>query len=150
MLHARRHTIMKTFTLALLDSAGADRYLQVRQFVGADGSGSFGILAGHEPMVAALRYGLARFEDGDGRWHYVALPGGILRFKGNSLSVAAVRYFLGDEPGMLAGRLAEQMAKDDSELGAARQTLAKIDRSLVRRLADMDGRGGRAFEGPES
>jgi len=141
---------MKTFALALFDSAGADRYERVRQFVGADGSGAFGILAGHEPMVAVLRYGLARFEDGVGNWHYVALPGGILRFNDNALSVAAVRYFLGDEPGILVERLAREMAQDDSELSAARQTLAKIDRSLVRRLADMEGWGGMALEGPGS
>lgn len=138
---------MKTFALALLDSAGADRFEHVRQFVGADGSGNFGILAAHEPMVATLRYGLARFEDSDGRWHYVALPGGILRFKDNALSVAAVRYFLGDEPGVIVEHLAAEMARDDSELSAARQTLAKIDRSLIRRLADMDGHGGMAMEG---
>ena len=137
---------MNDFALTLLDSAGADRFERVTQFVGADASGSFGILAGHEPLVAALRYGLARFEDDSGRWHYVALPGGILRFHANALSVAAVRYFLGDEPGILVERLAAEMARDDSELSAARQTLAKIDRSLVRRLADMERYGGMPLE----
>ncbi|MBU1363542.1 MAG: F0F1 ATP synthase subunit epsilon [Gammaproteobacteria bacterium] len=138
---------MKTFALILLDSAGAERFEHVRQFVGADGSGAFGILGGHESMVVALRYGLARFEDAGGAWHYIALPGGILRFKGNTLSVVAVRYFLGDEPGVLVERLAAELARDDSELGAARQTLAKIDRSLIRRLADMAGHGGMVQEG---
>ena len=133
---------MSLFSLALLDSHGADRFEHVRQFIGADASGAFGILAGHEPMVVALRYGLARFLDAGGSWHYAALPGGILRFRDNELSVAAVRYFLGDESGTLVDRLASEMARDDSELSAARQTLAKIDRSLVRRLAEMDGHGG--------
>ena len=133
---------MNTFHLSLLDSAGADRFEQIRQFIGADGSGAFGLLAGHEPLVVALRYGLARFEDDRGIWRYVALPGGILRFKDNVLSVATVRYFLGDEPAVLVQQLESEMAQDDSELSAARLTMAKIDRSLVRRLADLDGRGG--------
>jgi hypothetical protein len=53
-----------------------------------------------------------------------------------------VRYFLGDEPGALVAGLAREMARDDSELSTARQTLAKIDRSLLRRLADMNSQGG--------
>jgi F-type H+-transporting ATPase subunit epsilon len=137
---------MRTFRLALLDSGGADRFERVRQFIGADASGAFGILAGHESMVVVLRYGLIRFLDDSDVWRYAALPGGILRFRDNALSVAAVRYFLGDEPGTLVDHLAREMARDDSELSAARQTLAKIDRSLVRRLAEMDGRGGILLE----
>jgi F-type H+-transporting ATPase subunit epsilon len=137
---------MSSFRLILLDSSGTDRFDRVTQFIGADASGAFGILAGHEPMVAALRYGLARFQDDAGIWRYVALPGGILRFKRNELSVAAVRYFLGNEPAALVDRLASEMALDDSELSTARMTLAKIDRSLVRRLADADGSGGTIAE----
>jgi len=132
----------KTLQLALLDAGGGERFERVRQFVGADASGAFGILAGHAPLVAALRYGLARFEDDSGRWHYVALPGGILRFAGNTLTVATVRYFRGDDADVLVDRLAAELARDDSELSAARQTLAKIDRSLMRRLADMENSGG--------
>lgn len=133
---------MRTFGLALLDSHGENRFARVRQFVGADASGVFGILPGHETMVAVLRYGLARFLDDTGVWHYVALPGGVLRFSDNALSIASVRYFLGDEPGALVDGLASEMARNDSELSTARQTLAKIDRALLRRLADLNSQTG--------
>lgn len=138
---------MNGFRLSLLDSRGVERFEGVRQFIGADGSGAFGILAGHEALVAVLRYGLARFEDASGVWRYAALPGGILRFRDNALSIAAVRYFLGDEPAALVERLAAEMARDDSELSVARQTLVKIDRSLLRRLADLGGGGGHGTHG---
>ena len=128
---------MSGLQLALLDSAGADRWPGVRQFIAADASGSFGILPGHAAMVAVLRYGLARFEDAAGSWRYLALPGGVLRIADNVLTVCAVRYFLGDQPQQLVDQLAAAMSRDDSELQAARQTLARIDRSLLRRLADM-------------
>lgn len=127
---------MRTFPLTLLDSRGSDRFAQVCQFIGADGSGAFGVLAGHEALVAVLRYGLARFEDAGG-WHYAAIPGGILHFRDNALSVVTVRYFLGVNADELAERLTQEMARDDSELVAARQTLAKIDRTLVRRLSTI-------------
>jgi len=137
---------MRTFRLALLDSRGADRFERVQQFIGADASGAFGILAGHEPMIVALRYGLARFLDDAGAWHYLALPAGILRLDRDDLRVVTVRYFLGDEPGALLDRLAREMAQHDSDLSAARQILAKIDRMLIRRLADLEGRGTMAAE----
>ncbi|MCB1965248.1 MAG: F0F1 ATP synthase subunit epsilon, partial [Candidatus Accumulibacter sp.] len=69
---------MKRFTLQLHDSRGSDRFDDIVQFIAADGSGSFGVLAGHARMVAVLRYGLARFVDSAGHWRYLALPGGVL------------------------------------------------------------------------
>lgn len=131
---------MNCFALDLLDSHGADRFTAVRCFVAADASGSFGLLAGHEPMVAALRYGLARFEDAEGIWRYAALPGGILRFAADRLTVTTVHYFLGTERGTLLERLAAEMARADSDIARSRATLAEIEHSLVRRLGELTGR----------
>lgn len=132
---------MNTFVLNLHDSRGADRFDQVTQFIGADDNGSFGVLAGHARMVAVLRYGLARFVDGTGRWRYLALPGGVLDFSSNQLSLVTVRYFLGDERGTICQQLAEEMAKMDSDVHTSRATLAEIEHSLVRRLGELIGRG---------
>ncbi len=131
---------MNTFPLELLDSRGADRFAQVRQFVAADASGSFGILADHEPMVAVLRYGLARFEDANGIWRYAALPGGVLRFAGNRLTVTAVNYFLGEDRHALLDQLAAEMERADSDIARARATLTEIEHSLIRRLGELTGR----------
>lgn len=128
---------MRTFFFELLDSRGADRFPAVRRFVAADESGSFGILAGHEPMVAVLRYGLVRFEDDSGQWHYAALPGGTLRFAGNRLTVATVQHFLGLERGTLLQQLSTEMARTDSDIARARATLTEIEHSLLRRLGEL-------------
>jgi len=130
---------MKCFALTLLDSHGAERFDTVTQFIGADDNGSFGILAGHVPTVVVLRYGLARFSDQTGAWHYLALPGGVLRFANHQLTVTTVRYFLGDDRDAICERLAEEMARADSEVHTARATLSEIERSLVRRLAELSG-----------
>ena len=130
---------MRTFRLELLDSQGADRFAAVRQFIATDASGSFGIQAGHEPMVAVLRYGLARFEDEGEQWHYAALPGGVLRFAGNCLTVATVHYFLGQERDTLLQQLTAEMARTDSDIARARTTLTEIEHSLLRRLGEMAG-----------
>ncbi len=130
---------MRTFNLQLLDSHGDAEFAAVTQFIGADGGGSFGILAGHRRMVVVLRYGLARFSDVSGRWYYLALPGGVLRFADNRLCIACVRYFLGDDRQLICEQLAQELASADSELHAARATLSEIERSLVRRLAELSG-----------
>lgn len=132
---------MNTFALTLLHSHGSDQFDAVRQFIGADDSGSFGLLAGHAPLVAVLRYGLARFEDAAGNWHYLALPGGILRFAGNRLTLATVHYFLGEEREQLCDRLAAELARSDSELHTARMALAEIEHSLLRRLGELGAHG---------
>ncbi|WAR45005.1 FoF1 ATP synthase subunit delta/epsilon [Methylomonas rapida] len=132
---------MNRFTLTLQHCQGLEHFAEVVQFIGADAQGSFGILAGHVHCIALLRYGLARFCDRDGVWHYLALPGGVLRFADNRLTVTAVRYFLGDNAGLLCEQLAAEMARTDSEIHSARATLSEIERSLVRRLAELGGHG---------
>lgn len=146
MLHAREHDAVNAFALVLLHSHGTDRFDDVRQFIGADASGSFGLLAGHARMVAVLRYGLARFEDISGKWRYVAMPGGVLRFADNRLTVATVRYFLGDDRGAMCDQLAAEIARTDSDVHSARAALSEIEHSLVRRLGELSGRGQGALD----
>lgn len=131
---------MRSFALSLYDNHGVDCFDDVVQFVAADDSGSFGLLAGHARFVAVLRYGLARFVDSSGRWRYLALPGGVLNFSGNHLSLATVRYFLGEDRAGICRQLDEEMARTDSLVHAARSTLAEIEQTLVRRLGELSGR----------
>jgi F-type H+-transporting ATPase subunit epsilon len=132
---------MNTFRLALLDSRSSEHFDAVTQFIGADADGCLGVMAGHMPMVVLLRYGLARFSDHAGVWHYLALPGGVLRYADKQLTVTTVRYFLGDDSDEICQKLADEMAMTDSEVHTARATLSEIERSLVRRLAELSGRG---------
>lgn len=132
---------MRTFALHLLDSRGSDHFDHVTQLVAADDSGSFGILAGHARMVAVLRYGLVRFVDAAGKWHYLSLPGGVLSGDGTQVTIMTAHYFLGDERGLICRQLAEEMASTDSDVHTSRATLAEIEHSLVRRLGELSGRG---------
>lgn len=88
-----------------------------------------------------LRYGLARFIDRTCRWHYLSLPGGVLSFSGNQLTLVTVRYFLGDDRTLICRQLADEMAKTDSDVHTSRATLAEIEHALVRRLGELSGRG---------
>ena len=131
---------MTCFALPLQDSHGGARFDAVVQFIAADGSGSFGILAGHARMLAVLRYGLARFVDSAGRWHFLSLPGGVMSFADNRLTLATVRYFLGDERAGICRQLEDEMARLDSDVHSSRATLTEIEHALLRRLGEMSGR----------
>lgn len=128
---------MNGFELTLLDGQGSQRFASIKHFVAADDKGSFGLLAGHQHALAVLRYGLARFCDQQDVWHYLALPGGVLRFADNRLTITTVRYFLGDDRHLICEQLASELARTDSEIHIARATLSEIERSLVRRLAQL-------------
>lgn len=133
---------MNTFELRLLDSQNSQTFSRVTRFIGADEEGSFAVLAGHAPLIVLLRLGLARFCDADGQWHYLALPGGVCRFAGNCLSVCTVRYFVGDKRDEICQQLSDELARTDSQVHAARLTLSQIEKSLVRRLAELSLQGG--------
>lgn len=128
---------MKTFGLTLIDTAELTCFERIVQFIGADDGGSFGILAGHAHTVALLRYGLARFVDDSGVWRYLAMPGGVLRFADNQLTVTTVRYFLGMDRDAICADLDAAMQQTDSEVHRSRAALSEIEHSLVKRLADL-------------
>ncbi len=130
---------MNAFALNLMDSHSVQRFDNVKQFIGADSSGSFGLLAGHAKMVAVLRYGLARFVDMSGKWHYLALPGGVVSFANNELTLVTVRYFLGEERTSICKLLADEMAATDSDIHQSRVTLVEIEHALIRRLGELGG-----------
>ena len=88
---------MRTFTLILQDATHTQRIEQVTSFVGEDATGSFGILARHTRMMTSLVFGLARFRTVENAWQYLALPGAVLYFNDNELSLSTRRYLMDDD-----------------------------------------------------
>ncbi len=138
---------MRTFTLTVMDGAAVTVFENITQCIAADASGAFGIMADHEPAVAVLRYGLLRFCDADGVWRYAAMPGGVLRFERNRLSLMTVTCFIGDARDALVGRLAQEIARADSEARTSRSALNEIEHLIMRRLAVL-GDSSPAWAGP--
>lgn len=133
---------MKTFSLQLFDASDGKRFEAVNHFIGAGEEGSFGILADHAPMIVLLRQGLARFCASDGRWRYLALSGGVLRFADNCLTISSVRCFVGEQRDQICQQLSDELARSDSQIHSARASLSQIERALVRRLVELSASGG--------
>ncbi|MGJ0486659.1 MAG: F0F1 ATP synthase subunit epsilon [Methylomicrobium sp.] len=136
---------MKTFSLTLIDTIGMTHFDTVTQFIGADAEGSFGLLPDHIHTVALLRYGLARFADNTGVWRFLAMPGGVLRFVNNQLTITTVRYFLGDSEDAICESLEAALQQTDSEVYKAKAALSKIEHSLIKRLVELSSQKGRGL-----
>lgn len=136
MLYARQHGRpgMTGFELVLRDSSGIFRKTGVVSFVGEDASGSFGILPGHARLLTVLEWGLARFRCPDEPWQYLAMPGAVLYFQNNVLSLSTRRYFLDADYQRISETLIRQLVAEEQALGEVRQSLAKLEQEILKRL----------------
>ncbi len=128
---------MKTFTLSLHDATHSEQFREVTSFVGEDASGSFGILAGHMRMMTTLVIGLARFRLGDNTWKYLALPGAVLYFRDNVLTLNTRRYLLDDNYMRISEALQQQLLAEEEKLHAMKESLHHMEEEILKRLWEM-------------
>jgi len=133
---------MKTFTLILQDATQTQRIERVTSFVGEDATGSFGILAGHARMMTSLVFGLARFRAGENTWQYLALPGAVLYFNDNELSLSTRRYLMDDDYERISTALHEQLLAEEKELHELKKSLHHMEEEVLRRLWEIGHEGG--------
>jgi len=128
---------MRTFTLVLQDATHTQRIEQVTSFVGEDATGSFGILAGHARMMTSLVFGLARFRNVENIWQYLALPGAVLYFNDNELSLSTRRYLLDDDYEGISIALHEKLLAEEKELHELKKSLHHMEEEILRRLWEI-------------
>ncbi len=135
---------MRTFTLILQDATHTQQTKQVTSFVGEDATGSFGILAGHARMMTSLVFGLARFRTGENAWQYLALPGAVLYFNNNELSLSTRRYLVDDDYERISIALREQLLAEENELRELKKSLHHMEEEVLKRLWEIGHEGGLA------
>jgi len=133
---------MKTFTLVLLGATQTERIEGLSSFVGEDASGSFGILAGHARIITSLVFGLARFRVGDGPWQYLALPGAVLYFLDNELSLSTRSYLIDDNYERISTVLQQQLLGEEEALRTMKEGLHRMEEEILRRMWLMGREGG--------
>jgi len=125
---------MNTFDLHLQDAIHHEHIENVSAFVGEDGSGSFGILAGHARFMTSLVFGLARFRIGDGDWEFLALPGALLYFVDNALYLSTRRYLRDPNYARISSALQEQLVAEEEDLRSMKASLKHMEEEMLRRL----------------
>ena len=98
--------------------------------------GSFGILAGHQPIMASLEIGLLEFGPLRGKRRKIALGGGFAEMYDNKLTVMAHTAELAEEIDVLRAKQAkaraeERLANRQADLDIARAQIA-LQKALLR------------------
>ena len=132
---------MKSFTLRLQDASHAEEIAGVSSFVGEDRSGSFGVLAGHARMMTSLIIGLARFRVGNEAWQYLALPGAVLYFHDNVLTLSTRRYLLDHDYMRISQALQQQLLAEEEQLHGMKQSLHRMEEAVLKRLWQIGRKG---------
>ena len=123
-----------TFTLCLLDTVHATERDDVVSFVGEDASGSFGLLADHERFATCLVFGLSRFRTEDGAWLYIAMPGGVLYFANNRLTISGRHYIVDRDYERISDVLHTQLLAEETQLQSLKKSLHSMESELFKRL----------------
>jgi F-type H+-transporting ATPase subunit epsilon len=131
---------MKSFVLHLQDATHYERIDQVASFVGQDDSGLFGILAGHARMMTVLAFGLARYRTTNDRWHFLAVPRGLLYCVDDNLYLSARRYIRDDDYAQISQALEDQLVTEETALRSIKDSLHRLEEEMFKRLWRM-GRG---------
>ncbi len=132
---------MNGYTLQIFDSRKSAKVEGVTSFIGEDESGSFGILAGHVRFMTVLVLGLARYRCGEKPWQYLALPGAVLYFADNVLSLVCRHYLVDENYDRISKRLSEELIAEERQLREVRQSLISMEEALLKRMWEMQRQG---------
>ena len=132
---------MNAFPLHLESATQYERIENVLSFVGEDGSGSFGILPGHDRMMTLLSFGLARFRTAGQDWEYLALPGALAYFVKGELHLSTRRYVRGKDYENISAALQTELLAEENALEEIKRSLRHLEEEMFKRLWKMK-RGG--------
>jgi len=125
---------VNTFSLKLQDATRAEEINGVSSFVGEDDSGSFGILAGHARLMTTLVIGLARYRVGDGAWQYLALPGAVLYFDRDLLTLCTRHYLQDADYTKISNALQQELLAEEEMLHSVKESLQRMEEDVLKRL----------------
>jgi F-type H+-transporting ATPase subunit epsilon len=132
---------MNTFSLQLYDATQEQRIDNVTTFVGEDSSGSFGLQAHHARFMTVLVFGLFRYQPQNEDWQYLAMPGGVLYFSDNQLSISTQHFLIDNDFERISDLLKQQLLAEEETLTATRTSLHKMEQSMLLRLWNLQQNG---------
>lgn len=131
---------MSTFVLKLQDATSSQEVANVSSFVGEDNSGSFSILAHHARFITTLTVGLGRFRIGADHWQYLALPGAVLYFENNLLTLSTRHYLLDDDYRRISAALQQELLNEEDSLRTMKLSLRRLEDEFLKRMWEMGRR----------
>ncbi|HID49266.1 MAG TPA: F0F1 ATP synthase subunit epsilon [Chromatiales bacterium] len=133
---------MKPFHLHLQSATRYEHFDDVVSFVGEDDSGSFGLLANHARFMTALVFGLARLRRaGADDWLFLAVPGALLYFVDNQLTINTRQYLLDTDFRRISKHLQQELVEEETRLHDMKESLRHMEEAMIRRLWEMRREG---------
>lgn len=120
------------FQIATADGVVCDEMISFALVPMSDGDA--GIMAGHAPMIAALRDGVVKYSSG-GEEHFAALSGGVLSVADNELILLARTAEKAENIDIARAQASESRARRRIEEKSAELDLKRAELSLHRALA---------------
>ena len=131
---------MSSFNLNLFDIRHQQRINGVTSFVGLDATGSFGLLPHHARFMTTLVFGLARFCLGSDNWQYLAVPGAVLYFNNNELTISTKHFLCDTDFDRISSLLEQQLSTEEDKLRATRESLGLMEQAMLKRLLALKGK----------
>ena len=128
---------MNQFVLNLFDATHEQRITGVTSFVGEDASGSFGIQPNHARFMTTLVFGLARFRLGTEDWQHLALPGAVVYFNNNELTISTRHFLIDTDLERISTLLDQQLIAEEEKLRATRESLHRMEQALLKRMLNL-------------
>ena len=128
---------MNQFVLNLFDATHEQRITGVTSFVGEDASGSFGIQPNHARFMTTLVFGLARFRLETEGWHYLALPGAVVYFNNNELTISTRHFLIDTDLERISALLEQQLITEEDNLHATRESLHRMEQAMLKRMLSL-------------
>ena len=125
---------MNSFVLNLFDATHEQRITGVTSFVAEDSTGSFGIQSNHARFMTTLIFGLARFSLGTDDWHYLALPGAVVYFNKNELTISTRHFLMDTDLERISALLEQQLMTEEESLRATRESLHRMEQAMLKRM----------------
>lgn len=128
---------MNSFVLNLFDTSHEQRIVGVSSFVGEDATGCFGIQAHHARFMTTLSFGLARFRLATEDWQYLALPGAVVYFNNNELTLSTRHFLIDTDLERITVSLEQQLIAEEENLYATRESLHKMEQAMLKRMVAL-------------
>lgn len=125
---------MNQFVLNLFDASHEQRIAGVTSFIGEDATGCFGIRANHARFMTTLVFGLARFSLSLDEWQYLALPGAVVYFNNNELTVNTRHFLIDTDLERISTLLEQQLIAEEEDLRATRESLHRMEQAMMKRM----------------
>ncbi|MBL6987439.1 MAG: F0F1 ATP synthase subunit epsilon [Methylobacter sp.] len=133
---------MNQFILNLFDINHEQRIPGVTSFVGEDATGCFGIQANHARFMTTLVFGLARFRLSTDEWQYLALPGAVIYFNNNTLTISSRHFLIDADLERISDLLEQQLITEEENLRTTRESLHRMEQAMLKRMLTLKRKTG--------